>query len=89
MNINEHNRTILRRLCNSINLFASGDLGLEEIHSMLQSALAALENDGTAVVEVVRLAEADVEEIRFTRLLEEQRAAIILRLEELRSVLSE
>lgn len=56
---------------------------------MLQSALAALENDGTAVVEVVRLAEADVEEIRFTRLLEEQRAAIILRLEELRSVLSE
>ncbi len=63
--------------------FIVGELDLEEIQSALQSASGLLENDGSEVVEAVRLAEADVEEIRFTRLLEEQRSAVVFRLDQL------
>ena len=63
--------------------FIVGELDLEEIQSALQSASGLLENDGSEIVEAVRLAEADVEEIRFTRLLEEQRSAVVFRLDQL------
>ena len=46
--------------------FIVGELDLDEIQSALQSALGLLENDGSEIVEADRLAEADVEEIRFT-----------------------
>lgn len=83
MSPNEYNRDLLRGLRVSVQGFIVGELDLEEIQSALQSALGLLENDGSEVVEAVRLAEADVEEIRFTRLLEEQRSAVVLRLNQL------
>ena len=46
--------------------FIVGELDLEEIQSALQSALGLLENDGSEVVEAVRLVEADVEVTRAT-----------------------
>ena len=63
--------------------FIVGELDLDEIQSALQSAFGLLENDGSEVAEAVRLAEADVEEIRFTRVLDEQRSAVVFRLDQL------
>jgi hypothetical protein len=83
MNPNEYNRDVLGGLRASVQEFIVGELDLEEIQSALQSASGLLENDGSEVVEAVRLAEADVEEIRFTRLFEEQRSAVVFRLDQL------
>ena len=83
MSPNECNRDLLGGLRASVQGFIVGELDLDEIQSALQSALGLLENDGSEVVEAVRLAEADVEEIRFTRLLEEQRSAVVFRLDQL------
>ena len=83
MSPNEYNRVLLGGLRASVQGFIVGELDLDEIQSVLQSALGLLENDGCEVVEAVRLAEADVEEIRFTRVLEEQRSAVVFRLDQL------
>ena len=66
MSPNEYNRDVLGGLCALVQGFIVGELDLEEIQSALQSASGLLENDGSEIVEAVRLAEADVEEIRFT-----------------------
>jgi len=83
MSPNEYNRDVLGGLRASVQEFIVGELDLEEIQSALQSALGLLENDRSEVVEAVRLAEADVEEILFTRLLDEQRSAVVFRLDQL------
>lgn len=79
----EYNRHMLGRLRAFLQAFVAGELDLDQLQSALQSALGLLENDGSGVADAVRLAEADVEEIRFTRLLDEQRPAVVLRLDEL------
>jgi hypothetical protein len=83
MRTSDHNEAVLDRLRGSVASFVAGELELEDILAALQSAVDLLENDGTGVANTVRLAEADVEEIRFTRLLDEQRPAAIFRLDEL------
>ena len=83
MSPNEYNRALLGGFRASVQGFIVGELDLNEIQSALQSTLGLLENDGSGVVEAVRLAEADVEEIRFTRVLEEQRSAVVFRLDQL------
>lgn len=83
MSLNEYNLDLLGRLRASVQDFMTGKLGLDEIQAALQSTLGLLENDGSGVGEALRLAEADVEEIRFTRLLDEQRPAVVFRLDEL------
>jgi hypothetical protein len=83
VSVSEFNRGVLARLRDSIAAFVGGELDLDEIQSALQSTFSILENDGTGVADAVRLAEADVEVIRFTRLLGEQRPAVVLRLDEL------
>lgn len=83
MTPNEYNRDLLGGLRASVQWFIVGELDLDEIQSALQSALGLLENDGSEVVEAVRRAEADVEEIRFTLLLDEQRSAVVFRLDQL------
>jgi hypothetical protein len=83
MTPNEYNRNVLGGLRASVQWFIVGELDLDEIQSALQSALGLLENDGSEVVEAVRLAEANVEEIRFTLLLDEQRPAMVFRLDQL------
>jgi hypothetical protein len=50
--------------------------------------LALLERDESGAEQAVRLADADGEEIRFTKLLDEQRPAAVFRLDELRETRS-
>jgi len=83
MTVSETNREILDRLRASVTAFTHGEADLDFLQAALQSAMGLLENDGSGAEKAVRLAEADVEEIRFTRLLDEQRPAVIFRLDEL------
>jgi hypothetical protein len=83
MSQTDQNHDVLRQLRESIAAFAAGDSDLDGIQAALQSAMTLLENDGADAARTVRLAEADVEEIRFTTLLAEQRPAVLARMEEL------
>jgi len=74
---------------NAIAEFSSGELDLGAVQAQLQQALGPLESDGAGVADLVRGAEADVEEIRFTRLLEEQLPAVTCRLDNLYRELAE
>jgi hypothetical protein len=80
---NAHNQQVVTRLTAAIAAFHDGALELGEVHSALESALALLENDGSNVRDVVRGAVADVEEVRFTRLRDEQRPEVAVRLDAL------
>jgi hypothetical protein len=87
MSESTQNRDLLAQLRASIAAFAAGDTDLDGIQSALQTTMTLLENDSADAAQVVRLAEADVEEIRFTRLLAEQRDAVLRRMEELAAAL--
>lgn len=78
-----YNEELLGRVRDAVGAFLAGDLDLDDIQAVLQSALSLMERDGSGADAAVRAAEADVEEIRFTRLLGEQRAAVVFRLDEL------
>jgi hypothetical protein len=84
MNINAG---VAARLSTAIQDYESGLLSLGEVQSALQSAIPLFENDGSGAADFVRLAEADLEEIQFTVLLDEQRPAAVFRLDELRATL--
>ena len=77
------NPALLQRLRASTAAFASGELDLDAVQAVLQSTMTLLENDGADTARAVGLAEADVEEIRSTRPLAEQRRGILDRLEQL------
>jgi hypothetical protein len=83
MSLNEYNSRLLCQLRKDVAGFLAGELELDQIQWALQSTISLLENDGSGVADAIRLAEADVEEIRFTRLLDEQRPAVTFRLDEL------
>lgn len=83
MRVNDNNQSVLARIRQAVATFASGRLELDDIQAVLQSGLGLLENDGSGVIDLVRLAEADIEEIRFTQLLDEQRPAVAFRLDAL------
>jgi hypothetical protein len=86
MSLSDYNQQLLGRLRASVREFVAGGLTIGQIQSVLESVSVLLENDGSGVADAVRLAEADVEEIRFTLLLDEQYPAAISRLEELSAV---
>jgi hypothetical protein len=86
--MNAHNREAVTRLIGDIDRFTGGEIRLDEMQSQLQAALTLFERDGSTARESVRLAEADVEEIRFTMLLDEQRPAAVFRLDQLREALT-
>ena len=88
MSVSSYNQSVLTRIHEAVTAFASGELDLDQIQSTLQSSVGLLENDGSGVTDLVRLAEADIEEIRFTRLIDEQRPAVIFRLDELLEALA-
>lgn len=81
MTRSSHNDQIVQRLRGAVELFTRQDLDLDGVQAALQSALSLIERDGTATAEVIRQAEADVEEVRFTRLRDEQRPAVVFRLD--------
>ena len=83
MNMNDYNSRLATHLSNAISNFEAGSITLEKVQSALQSAIPLFENDGSGVAELVRLAEADLEGIQFSMLLDEQRPAAIFRLDEL------
>jgi hypothetical protein len=86
--MNARNREFIGRLVGELDRFARDETDLEGMQATLQSVLALLERDESGVEQAVRLAEADVEEIRFTKLLDEQRPATVFRLDELRDQLA-
>lgn len=79
MSLNEYNDERATRLLALITAFDGSLSQLDGVQAELQGAVGLFENDGSGVSELVRLAEADVEEIRFTRLLDEQGAAVAMR----------
>lgn len=85
MTMNEHNATVAQDVLTAIADLEAGTCTLAEVQAVLQSAIPRFENDGSRVAEAVRLAEADLEEIQFTTLLDEQAPAGIFRLDELRA----
>lgn len=81
------NRRTLESLVHAIDEFVAGRSDLEEIQQQLQSSELLLERGSMNCAEDIRLAEADLEEIRFARILGEQRSAAVFRLDALRDVL--
>lgn len=88
------NRTALESLFRSIDDFTASDGGNEEIDNeiadvqwKLDVTVDLLERGLVDLATPIRVAEADLEEIRFARLRDEQRHAAILRLDELRGEL--
>ena len=84
MTMSAFNTTVIKGLLTTIRGYESRSTTLDEVQAALQSALPLLENDASGVAEAVRQAEADIEEIQFAVLLDEQRPAAILRLDEFR-----
>lgn len=89
MRKDDYNADIARAVLTAIAELEAGGLTLHEVQAVLQSAIPRFENDGSGVETAVRLAEADLEEIRFTRLLDEQLPAAISRLDELRAAIED
>lgn len=87
MKMNEYNAEVAQDVLAAIAGLEAGTLTLGDTQAALQSAVARFENDGSGVAKAVRLAEADLEEIHFTTLLDEQRPAAIFRLDELRAAI--
>lgn len=85
--MNVYNAGVAARLSTAIQDYEAGLLSLAEVQSALQSTIPLLEDDRSGVADFVRLAEADLEEIQFTVLLDEQRPAAVFRLDELRATL--
>lgn len=88
MNVSSYNQGVLTRIRETVAAFAAGDMDLDQIQSRLQTNIGLLENDGSGVIDLIRSTEADIEEIRFTRSDDEQRPAVIRRLDELLNALS-
>ncbi|MGX5715518.1 hypothetical protein [Arthrobacter sp. MAHUQ-56] len=85
MTMSVYNADVAARLSTAIQRYEAGLLSLAEVQSALQSAIPLFENDGSGVADSVRSAEADLERIQFTLLLDEQRPTAIFRLDELRA----
>jgi hypothetical protein len=85
--MNANNQQIISRLVAELDRFVRGDVDLEGVQATLQSMSTLLEQDESGVGKAVRSAESDIEEIRFTKLRDEQRAAAIFRLDDLRDQL--
>jgi hypothetical protein len=83
MSQTEHNQDLLARLRASLASFAAGEMDLDGLQAALQQAMTLLERDAADAARAVRLAEADVEEIRFTTLLAEHRPLVLARMEQL------
>jgi hypothetical protein len=83
----ETNHAIIASLIDSIDQFEAGDLGITEVQELLQMSFDLLERGPQDFASAIRLAEADLEEIQFTMLLDEQRPAAVFRLDSLREAL--
>ena len=85
--MSEQNEKVLKSVLGSIDDFVRNRIGIEDVQVQLRSSANLLERESGGVLDAIRLAEADLEEIQFTMLLDEQRPAAVFRLDELREVL--
>lgn len=83
------NEAVLQALLDALDEFTRGRLSMEDVQRRLQSSLDLLERGAAGLHDDVRLAEADLEEIRFTMLLDEQRSAAVFRLDPLRAAIAD
>ncbi|MGH3544401.1 MAG: hypothetical protein ACRDPW_00470 [Mycobacteriales bacterium] len=82
------NRMVVSAILDAIDGFVAGELDIPDIQVRLQSGLGILERGLDDVSSAIRIAEADLEEIQFTMLLDEWRPAVVFRLDSLRGQLS-
>jgi hypothetical protein len=83
------NEAVLQALLESLDDFARDRLSVEDVQRHLQSSLSLLDSGAGRLNDSIRLAEADLEEIRFTMLLDEQRPAAVFRLDPLRAAIAD
>jgi hypothetical protein len=84
MMMSPYNLTLTEEVLTAIRNLEDGTSTIAEVQSVLESVVPLCENDGSNIRNAVRLAEADLEEIQFTTLLDEQVPAAIFRLDNLR-----
>lgn len=82
--LSRYNLTLTEKVLATIRNLEDGTSTIAEVQSVLESVVPLFENDGSNIKDAVRLAEADLEEIQFTKLLDEQVPAAIFRLDKLR-----
>lgn len=87
MTMNSYNSRLATRVSRAIDDFELGRLSLEEVQNIVDSAASLFENDGTGLRELARVAEADMERIRFAMLRDEQRPAAIFLLDTFRAAM--
>lgn len=81
------NRSVLQVTVRAIDAFINDEMSIADMQAQLQNSFSFLERGSDVLAEEIRLAEADLEEIQFTMLLDEQRPNAIFRLERLRDVI--
>jgi hypothetical protein len=84
MMMSRYNLTLTEEVLAAIRNLEDGTSTIADVQSVLKSVVPLVENDGSTLKDAVRLAEADLEEIQFTKLLDEQVPAAIFRLDKLR-----
>lgn len=82
-----NNRPIIERVVRFIDDFVAARIEIEDVQRQLDSCLGLLEGRPQEIMKELRWAEADLERIRFTTLLDEQRPSAIFRLDSLREAL--
>jgi hypothetical protein len=87
--MNPYNRTLTEDVIDAIDRFVAGELSIADVQGRLQSAAQLFENEPASPSHAIRVTEADLEEIQFARLLDEQRPAAAFRLDELRALLAD
>jgi hypothetical protein len=83
----EGNRAIIASLIDSMDQFVAGDLEVADIQHKLQVSGDLLEREPQDFASLVHLAEADLEGIRYTLPLDDQRPAALSRLDSVRTTL--
>lgn len=85
MMMNNHNVRLAKNVLEAIKNLENGTSTLAETQSVLENVAPLFENDGSGLAHAMRLAAADLEEIQFTTLRDEQVPAAIFRLDNLRT----
>ena len=77
-------RAVLQNVLTAIDNFVGGFGDIADLQSALQANASALDRSFAGVIRELRSLDADLEEIRFARLRDEQRPAAVLRLDPVR-----
>jgi hypothetical protein len=81
-------RGILLALLRAINDLDAGRSSIAEVQQRLEANASALDNSAGELVQALRAVDADLEEIQFTMLLDEQHPAAVFRLDPIRAMVA-